>query len=224
MLHALILLGLISLIIFGEEYKLWGSLLCSFFNLLPFHTSTVQTFSSAPCSPTPSICVFFVTSETKFHTRYKYGICNFSWDILTVQILQNTNKRILSYLWWNYSKWPQAGEPRYYHSVLLKQCKYPWLKIYFIRKRKLKFFLALIKHDSMRRMGTEAWLHAFLTSVLDESEWSSSCCSRFAWRERFSGTHYTQRCQGPPGRFGEERSSLPLPGIELRWSVVQPIV
>jgi hypothetical protein len=48
---------LIILIMFDEEYKLWSSPLRSFSSLVSLHLSSVQIFSSAPCSQTPPVYV-----------------------------------------------------------------------------------------------------------------------------------------------------------------------
>jgi hypothetical protein len=67
-----LILLLIILIIFGEEYKLWSSLLCDFPQPSVIYTSRIKTFSSAPCSQIASVCVLPVMSEIKFHAHKNY--------------------------------------------------------------------------------------------------------------------------------------------------------
>jgi hypothetical protein len=61
----LILLDLIILIILGEDAPHYAV----FSNLLSLHPSLVQISSSTHCSQTPSVYVFPLMSETKFHTH-----------------------------------------------------------------------------------------------------------------------------------------------------------
>jgi hypothetical protein len=64
--------------------------------------------------------------------------------------------------------------------------------------------------------GAEIQLHAFLTSALDEWEWSASSPGRFTPRE--SPLYQLDRrlggLQSRSGRGGEEKYSQPPPGIE----------
>jgi hypothetical protein len=50
---------------------LWGSSYAAFPIILPFPLSSVQIFSTTPCSQMPSGHVLSLMSETKFHTYTK---------------------------------------------------------------------------------------------------------------------------------------------------------
>jgi hypothetical protein len=63
-----ILLELITLMVYGEAYKLWSSSLCSL--IQPPTTSSIlgSNSVSAPCQ-TPPVYVLPLVWETKFHTH-----------------------------------------------------------------------------------------------------------------------------------------------------------
>jgi hypothetical protein len=84
-----ILFNLVVLIIFGEHNNLWVPRYEAFSNLLQFHHSSVQTFSSAAYSQIPSVYVPPLISETKFytHTRLQenYSAVYFNFDVFRQQ-------------------------------------------------------------------------------------------------------------------------------------------
>jgi hypothetical protein len=67
--NQLIFLDLITLITFGEAYRLWISLLCSLHQSPATSFLLCPIFSSTPCSQIPSIYVLPLVWETKFHTQ-----------------------------------------------------------------------------------------------------------------------------------------------------------
>jgi hypothetical protein len=67
----LILLHLLCLIIFGDEYNYEARYCATSSILLLLHSSLVQILSSAPSSQTPSVCALPLMSETMFHTHTK---------------------------------------------------------------------------------------------------------------------------------------------------------
>jgi hypothetical protein len=90
-------------------------------------------------------------------------------------------------------------------------------------KVKVKLSLCSTKLHAMKTYcGVEEYLHAFLPSALDGSEWSASCPGRFTpWYpldRRLSGP------QSRSGRRGEEKNSQPPPGIKPYIPpIVQPV-
>jgi hypothetical protein len=59
-------------------------------------------------------------------------------------------------------------------------------------------FLYLTKHYTMKTCsGVDIYIHAFLTSALDEGEWLASSPGRFTRRERVPGTHWIRGWVGP---------------------------
>jgi hypothetical protein len=60
------------------------------------------------------------------------------------------------------------------------------------KKVKLSVFDAMKTNE-----GVKVKLHAFLTSTLDEGEWSASRLGPFNPRERAPGTHWIGNCTGP---------------------------
>jgi hypothetical protein len=73
----------------------------------------------------------------------------------------------------------------------------------------------------MKTWGSGGIATPFLTTALDEGEWSASHHGRFSREEIAPGTHWPGGWVGP--RTGldtvEKRKTLPLPEIELRPSI-----
>jgi hypothetical protein len=64
--------------------------------------------------------------------------------------------------------------------------------------------------------GVEVQLQTFLTSALDEGEWSGSRLFRFASEERASGIYYIRDWVGPPESVWtrQRREKKPCPYLE----------
>jgi hypothetical protein len=72
--------------------------------------------------------------------------------------------------------------------------------------------------------GIEIYLHVFLTSALDEGEWSASRPVHYILRERASGTHWIGDWVDPRAGLDavvEKKNSHPLPGLEP--PIIQPV-
>jgi len=69
--------------------------------------------------------------------------------------------------------------------------------------------------------GLEVQLHPFLTSALDESEWSASYPGPLTSEERAPGEYCTGGWVGPRNGLNvvAKGKYLPLPGIEPRSSI-----
>jgi len=70
--------------------------------------------------------------------------------------------------------------------------------------------------------GLEVWLLSLLTSTLDGGEWSDSRPGSFTPGKYLPGYRLNKSLGGSQnrcGRGGEEKDSLPLPGIEPRSSI-----
>ena len=67
--------------------------------------------------------------------------------------------------------------------------------------------------------GIEEWLYSFLTSALDEAEWSASLPGSYTSLRKSHRCSLNRRVGGPRSRSGrsfENKNLFPLPGIELR--------
>jgi hypothetical protein len=69
-------------------------LITQFFNLL-FHSSSVQIFSSVPCSQTPSVCFSLNKRDQVSHPYKTKAELQFLWCILAFIFLDNRRQKIL---------------------------------------------------------------------------------------------------------------------------------
>jgi hypothetical protein len=88
---------LITLIILGEEYKLWSSSLCSFLQPpVTLYISLVPMFSSTPCSQTPSVGVSPLISDTHIENHRK--ICILIYSNFYIFIQQKRRQSVLDWM------------------------------------------------------------------------------------------------------------------------------
>jgi hypothetical protein len=89
-----------------------------------------------------------------------------------------------------------------------------------------KLSLCLIKHYTVKTYGgVDVQIQVFVTSARVAGEWSASCLGHFTLMKRAPGTHWIGGWVGPTTSLDDMkgRKILPLPGLKLQPSTVQPI-
>jgi hypothetical protein len=190
----LILLYVFLLIIFGEDCKSRSPTLCSFLTLLSLHPSSVQIFSSEPCSRRPSVYIIVI-----------FGKASPFWSTTLLRIFWKLCRPVFASLDFAaklfYRARPSALHPTPTWRIISLYLYHPVSPVYIPPLISESKFPSVYNHRQFYSLCSLITGHAVATSWKDAGSISDEVIGFFSSPNAFSRTAVLGSTKCVPGIF-----------------------